>query len=333
MAVAELFFVPEAWPQLGWLTRLTATITIVIPYALLYLACAADPGYITPETHAYYMSLYPYDYAIFHPGNKCRTCHLLKPARSKHCSICKRCVAKSDHHCIFINSCVGYGNQHLFLLLLLVTGVLTAYGSVLGLSLLGAQVKQRLPTWSFWPPKDMSYKRYLEIWAWAIQRNAKVGSVMLLASLLSPLVWGLALYSFYLVYCGMTTNESMKWSDWKYDMKDGFAFQRYLPPVTAQDPRRQTLCSRWPKEPDQILLATSDGQAPKGAYSLPGEGEWERVWKLEHVDNLYDIGLSNNFKDVFVTYANFAQQTRGTPRARRFRARHSRISSEDTSEP
>ena len=40
----------------------------------------------------------------------CLACALLKPKRSFHCEICKKCIERYDHHCYWINNCVGRHN-------------------------------------------------------------------------------------------------------------------------------------------------------------------------------------------------------------------------------
>lgn len=263
----------------------------------LYASAASDPGYILATNHSQQMSLYPYDFTIFHPGQTCHTCQFLKPARSKHCSICKHCISKLDHHCIFINNCVGYGNQHWFLLLLFTTAVLTTYATWLGISLLSSLVSEHISSWSF-SGKGFTWSEYFNILAWALQEKTRIGAVTLLCLLVSPLIWGLLSYHFYLIWAGTTTNESLKWSDWQAEMTDGYVFKRRLPDGRQKDSNLEPTWTPWPVESEQIVLRTEDGMPPQGPEAI-GIGEWERVWKLADVENLYDLGFKDNLKDVF----------------------------------
>lgn len=297
----EYMYLPTVWPQLGSLQKALAVPAIACPYIFLYLASASDPGYITPENHIKQMAHYPYDFTLFHPGAHCRTCQLLKPARSKHCTVCKHCIAKADHHCIFINGCVGEGNLHWFILLLFSTAVLTAYGSYIGLTLLSAKMKARAPDFSVWPPsaKGYSWTAYFIVWTWGLQDNVGMGSVTMLTALTSPLVWGLFLYNFYMVYAGTTTNESMKWSDWKLEIDEGFAFRRRMSLTRQKDLRVEPAWTRWPHEAEQILIRTESGNPPRAdSTNIPGVGEWERPKSLREVDNLYDLGFWENLREV-----------------------------------
>ncbi|XP_054623704.1 palmitoyltransferase ZDHHC4 [Dunckerocampus dactyliophorus] len=104
----------------------TSLTSLSVPYILLaiktfffYLCIKKDPGTVTKKNVSSQLHIYPYDKRLFHPGISCPTCQLIKPARSKHCRVCNRCVQRFDHHCIWVNNCIGAHNTRYFLLYLL----------------------------------------------------------------------------------------------------------------------------------------------------------------------------------------------------------------------
>ncbi|KAJ4423871.1 palmitoyltransferase swf1 [Gnomoniopsis sp. IMI 355080] len=328
LAGGEYMFLPGAWPLLSPLYRTLTIIAVICPYVFLYLSCSVDPGYITRENHAFQMAQYPFDFAMFHPGAHCRTCQLLKPARSKHCSVCKHCVAKADHHCIFINSCVGAGNLHWFILLLFSTALLTGYGSWMGLSLMGDVIRARWADFSLWPPaaKGYNWSQYLLMWSYGLQADVGVGAVSLLMLLTTPLIWGLWAYNMYMIWAGTTTNESLKWSDWREDIADGLAYRRRMSPSRQKDLRFEPAWTKWPIEAETIMIHYENGPPPAESSNFPGIGEWTQVQRLREVDNLYDLGFWDNLRDVFWPQYRFAKGSAAVPVAERGRRRQGRDS-------
>lgn len=44
----------------------------------------------------------------------CKKCIGPKPARTHHCSVCRKCVLKMDHHCPWFDNCIGFYNHRYF---------------------------------------------------------------------------------------------------------------------------------------------------------------------------------------------------------------------------
>lgn len=297
--------------------RLTTTLIIPIPllvtgpYLFTYLATVHRGHHISPANHNYHRRAYPYDHVLFHPGKSCTTCNLSKPARSKHCSLCGTCIAMCDHHCPWINNCVGRGNYRHFLFLLLSLGVMEIYGAYLAYYILQPWLtfNSVLPFFS-----GGRWQYNLNIALHAIHKGGlAIAGVGLLAASTFLLPLGLLAYHCYLIWAGMTTNESQKWADWRDDIVDGVVFKAKYSTLQTHN-RLRKYSSReasssnpalsasinenepkvsWPVSSDQILVATNNGEPPTGQEAL-----WTPVWSLSDVDNIYDLGGWDNFMEI-----------------------------------
>ncbi|KAL4785233.1 DHHC palmitoyltransferase-domain-containing protein [Aspergillus varians] len=298
--------------------RLCIPVAVGLPYYFLY-ASVVTKSFITPDNHAEEMKRYPYDKVIFHPGHSCETCHFLKPARSKHCSFCKGCVSRHDHHCIWLTNCVGLNNYRYFLSLLLSLSVMLIYGTWLGYSLLSQTLDKLIPRSAPVRINKQSWSTLLNICAAVIASDTRVGGITMLMFMTAPLAVAFLAYHTYLIWAGMTTNESAKWSDWKDDVADGMAFKFVDGHKRSESPLLdfpETRCS-WPVNSDQILVLT-EGEPPKEGHRIhrrsndviqPQDPDvaidqrFVQVKSMKEIDNIYDLGFWNNLCHIFGTSA------------------------------
>jgi len=87
------------------------------------LAMCSKPGNIQKPQGIQFIDMMK----SFDPVLLCPDCEVIRTDRSRHCSICNKCVERFDHHCPWINNCVGINNHGYFMgfllsmLILLVT--------------------------------------------------------------------------------------------------------------------------------------------------------------------------------------------------------------------
>ncbi|KAI5308500.1 palmitoyltransferase swf1 [Ascosphaera atra] len=264
------------------------------------------------------MRRYPYDRILYHPGQLCGTCKLLKPARSKHCRICKVCVSRHDHHCVWLMCCVDRGNYVYFMSLLLSLTALTAYGCVVGFDILDEIVQEaylggylgpvEAPRWT--SGRDFFSKA--ELMGVAVGENLRVGSVSLLCFMCCPLPLAMFGYHVYLIWAGITTNETSKWEVWKELVAEKAAFAATKGEVYERilSYERET---DWPAKSEQTLRCTRDARPPRVGYhyndrlweivqpadeGAPEDSRWERVKDMTEVVNMYDMGFVANLRDA-----------------------------------
>ena len=212
-------------------------------------------------------------------------------------------------------NCVGRENYAYFLGMLSSLMFLLTYGAYLASMILNRTLQEHTLRRAHGSEGRMhwsvgkSWTQYWQAWIWAVTQDFRIGGVGMLALLTTPLAAGLLLYHIYLVWAGMTTNESSKWLDWRLDIADGLVFkaQRFDGNQSQSD---GDLPLEWPVVSKQILVSCHNGQPPKpkpssfrdgpeGAHSDTNVAHaWEKVKGLHEVENLYDLGFEDNLRDA-----------------------------------
>ena len=92
-----------------------ACLSIFVLTFLLHIATMCmDPGYLRKPRDVTFMKILE----EFDPVLLCPDCEVIRTEKSRHCSVCNRCVERFDHHCPWINNCVGTNNHGIFVIFL-----------------------------------------------------------------------------------------------------------------------------------------------------------------------------------------------------------------------
>ncbi|CAG8539303.1 856_t:CDS:2 [Cetraspora pellucida] len=118
----------------------------------------------------------------------CKKCHLPKPERAHHCSVCRKCVLRFDHHCPWIANCVGHFNHRYFLLFMTYLVIGCFYFALVG-----------------WKPFLLSLEE-TGMWEWSMPRPYMALS-FLLAVAIGLALGGMCSWHYYLIMTAQTTVE------------------------------------------------------------------------------------------------------------------------------
>lgn len=204
----------------GW-HRYTGLGVFITCVSVWWKASSADPGIITKLNVDRLCELYPWDEICFYQSI-CSTCNYLKPARSKHCSLCGVCVARFDHHCIWVNNCIGIGNHKWFLGFLFWHQVLCIYGVYIGLMIIYEDIMDKnLFNSTFVDPltKERHKASYYIVFQYMLATQGMLIFICILAGVMGVVLCGFFLWHLNLVRTGKTTNEMSKWSMVKWQLK------------------------------------------------------------------------------------------------------------------
>lgn len=239
------------------------------------LVTFTDPGTVTPANVAAACAKYKYNGLIFF-DKTCSTCHTKKPARSKHCSVCNRCVLMYDHHCIWVNNCIGYNNFRWFMAFMFLNINMMVYGGYLCFAELRNQ-----------PAPNGWWKLIVA----TSESNRISGILLLLAAIISVLTSLFACLHLRYCYLGVTTNEAEKWGEIEHLIALGVLY--YVPEDNIYVEEASM------RESDGTFLVVYlhlyDDQV---AYMDKGSRTFLRITLMENdLDNIYDGGFVHNVKE------------------------------------
>ncbi|CZT98042.1 palmitoyltransferase DHHC12 [Plasmodium falciparum NF54] len=124
----ETHFILDQYYRIPYI-RFFCIFLFIFGITSFFLCSLSDPGKISLNGLDKHLEYYSYDEIIFYTNTKCKTCNIIKPARSKHCSYCSSCISRYDHHCFLLNNCIGGYNNMYYLVFLHIHIIITFYST------------------------------------------------------------------------------------------------------------------------------------------------------------------------------------------------------------
>ncbi|GAQ79895.1 hypothetical protein KFL_000400390 [Klebsormidium nitens] len=297
--------------------RYTAPLAVLGCLTTFLLTSFCDPGVLTPSNVDAHLRAFKIDNQIYEE-KVCGTCQLPRPARSKHCSVCNRCVARFDHHCGWMNNCIGERNIRFFVAFLIGHTLLCWYGTYLIAQILRGEVDRRnlLPF-----VRAEGYLRPEEGWwgvaalltQWLVTYFSNLVMLGAFTLVISWLLASFATYHLYLIYKNTTTNETFKWAGYHRWLREE-ALEKAKADAATKPVNSGVLVAALPsenhvREEDEKGLSKGEGarDVSRSMFRRLSRGWLSRTRWRNHVEmaipevkNIYDQGLFENFKEVLI---------------------------------
>jgi len=164
----------------------------ILMIALMWTTACLDPGIVPRDP--YPVDVNP-DTLLIRNGVQykwCRTCHIYRPPRTKHCPVCDNCVDRFDHHCPWVGTCIGRRNYRYFFGFISTTLANSCFTLVTSIILLHDKHQD---------DDDKVLEAFAHSWYYV--------TAVAICSLSVPLVGSLVVYHIYLMTYNKTTNEDL----------------------------------------------------------------------------------------------------------------------------
>jgi len=250
----------------------------------------SDPGTITSSNVHFHLKKYPLDEIVYKRPSMCKSCKIPRPPRSKHCRVCKRCVARFDHHCQWLNNDIGAKNLWKFLLFLLLTAMLCTYCSYLCFDVFREYIlDQKLFDKSYVNSSGKEGKiNHFIIIQYMLHHNPSLFSLMIFTIFVSLVLYSFTIHQCFLVSQNITSNETFKWQDLKDFIKQNRG------EVSLSDIQKYVESRMTPLQPEDEVDLTKISHL----YVKRREKQVEPVTK-SNLLNIYDKGILMNILQLF----------------------------------